>query len=99
MINLFTLIGITFSFFAMLLIVYGLIFIVRNYKNVNKDEWRKYQIRDYKDNINSILYDTKNSGYKVMFRDPECKAYTDFNIHVATQGDEEIIVIDLGKIE
>lgn len=99
MINVFTLIGIAFSFFAILLIVYGLIFILRDYKNVNKAEWRKYQIRYYKDTIDSMLYDTNNSGYKVMFRDPECKGYTDYHIHIATQDDEEIIVIDLGKIE
>ena len=47
MINVFTLIGIAFSFFAILLIVYGLIFILRDYKNVNKAEWRKYQIQSY----------------------------------------------------
>ena len=62
MINVFTLIGIAFSFFAILLIVYGLIFILRDYKNVNKAEWRKYQIRYYKDTIDSMLYDTNNSG-------------------------------------
>lgn len=46
-----------------------------------------------------MLYDTNKSGYKVMFRDPECKGYTDYHIHIATQDDDEIIVIDLGKIE
>ena len=30
-----------------------------------------------------------------MFRDTECKTYDSYFIHVATQGDEEIIVIDL----
>lgn len=55
----------------------------------------EYTIRDYREDIDTILYETKKSGYKIIFRDPECKAYEMYNIHIATQGDEEIIVIDL----
>ena len=54
-------------------------------------------IRDHKNNIDTSLYEAKKEGYKIMFRDPECKSYEMYNIHIATQGDEEIIVIDLNK--
>lgn len=55
----------------------------------------EYTIQDYKDDINTVLYDTKQSGYKLIFREPDCKSYENYNIHIAKQGDEEVIVIDL----
>jgi hypothetical protein len=64
-------------------------FIVSCFKNEG------YTIRNYKKDIDISLYETKKAGYKIMFRNPECKAYEMYNIHIATQGDEEIIVIDL----
>jgi hypothetical protein len=55
----------------------------------------EYTIRDYKEDINEILYDAKESGYKIMFRDIHCEAYENYNIHIAKQDGEDIIVIDL----
>lgn len=55
----------------------------------------EYTIQDYKEDINTILYDAKSSGYKIMFRDIHCEAYKNYNIHIAKQDDEDIIVIDL----
>lgn len=55
----------------------------------------EYTIRDYRDDIDTVLYETKKSGHKIMFRDTECKTYDSYAIHVATRGDEEIIIIDL----
>ena len=55
----------------------------------------EYTIQEYKEEIDTILSETKKSGYKIMFRDIHCQAYENCAIHIAKQGDEDIIVIDL----
>ena len=92
--GVFTVLGYLCCIFLVGLMISTLFGLFRNFvENCLKND--EYTIRDYRDDIDTVLYETKKSGYKIMFRDTECKAYDSYAIHVATQGDEEIIVIDL----
>lgn len=51
-----------------------------------------YDVTEYIDNA---LSKTRFYEYDMMFRTPDCKAYDNFNIHIATKGDKEVIIIDL----
>lgn len=51
-----------------------------------------YEVTKYIDNT---LRKARFYEYEMMFRTPDCKAYDKFNIHIATKGDKEVIVIDL----
>ena len=91
----FTVIGYLCCIFLVGLMISTFFSLCRNiiFEYLFKDD--EYTIRDYKEDIDTVLYETKKSGHKIMFRVPECKSYEMYNIHIATQGDEEIIVIDL----
>lgn len=92
--GLFTVLGYLCCIFLVGLMISTLFGLCRNFvEHCLKSN--KYTIRDCRDDIDAVLYETKNSGYKIMFRDTECKTYDSYAIHVATRGDEEIIVIDL----
>ena len=94
--GVFTVLGYLCCIFLVGLMTSTLFDICRNFvKHCLKSD--EYTIRDYRDDIDTVLYETKKSGHKIMFRDEECKTYDSYAIHVATQGDEEIIVIDLNK--
>jgi hypothetical protein len=57
---------------------------------------RKQSIRDVKENIISCLDEADGLGYEIMFRTPECVAYKDCKLHVATtENGKEVIMIDL----
>ena len=90
----FTVLGYLCCIFLVGLMISTLFCLCRNFvKNcLNSD---KYTIQDYREDIDTVIYEAKKSGYKIMFRGPECKSYEMYNIHIATRGDEEIIVIDL----
>lgn len=75
----------------LVILVLSTLFCFLSYCFKNKDT---FTIWDYKYDIDTTLSETK-AEYKIMFRTPECKAYENYNIHIAKQGDEEVIVIDL----
>ena len=56
----------------------------------------KQSIRDVKENIITCLDEADGLGYVVMFRTPECVAYKDCKLHVATtENGKEVIMVDL----
>jgi hypothetical protein len=56
----------------------------------------KQSIRDVKENIITCLDEADGLGYEIMFRTPECVAYKDCKLHVATtENGKEVIMIDL----
>ena len=57
---------------------------------------RKQSIRDVKENIITCFDEANGLGYEIMFRTPECVAYKDCKLHVATtENGKEVIMIDL----
>lgn len=53
-------------------------------------------IEDVKENIIDCLDEADELGYEIMFRTPECVAYKDCNLHVATtQNGKKVIMVDL----
>ena len=57
---------------------------------------RKQTIEDIKENIITCLDEADGLGYVVMFRTPECVAYKDCKLHVATtKNGKEVIMVDL----
>jgi len=57
---------------------------------------RKQSIEDVKENIITCLDEADGLGYEVMFRTPECVAYKDCKLHVATtQNGKKVIMVDL----
>lgn len=56
----------------------------------------KQSIWDVKENIITCLDEADGLGYVVMFRTPECVAYKDCKLHVATtENGKEVIMVDL----
>lgn len=56
----------------------------------------KQSIREVKENIITCLDEADGLGYEIMFRTPECVAYKDCKLHVATtENGKEVIMIDL----
>lgn len=56
----------------------------------------KQSIEDVKENIITCLDEADGLGYVVMFRTPECVAYKDCKLHVATtQNGKKVIMVDL----
>ena len=93
--EVFTVIGYMCCIFLVGLMISTFFSLCRNFIFGYLFKDNEYTIRDYKEDIDTVLYETKKSGYKIMFRGPECKSYEIYNIHIATRGDEEIIMIDL----
>lgn len=57
---------------------------------------RKQTIEDVKENIITCLDEADGLGYEIMFRTPECVAYKDCKLHVATtQNGKKVIMVDL----
>lgn len=57
---------------------------------------RKQTIEDVKENIITCLDEADSLGYEIMFRTPECVAYKDCKLHVATtQNGKKVIMVDL----
>lgn len=95
MVEVFTVLGYLCCIFIIGLIVTILTIFFKHLINKYCFKNDEYTIQDYKEDINTILYDAKSSGYKIMFRDIHCEAYENYNIHIAKQDGEDIIVIDL----
>lgn len=56
----------------------------------------KQSIEDVKENIISCLDEADGLGYEIMFRTPECVAYKDCKLHVATtENGKKVIMVDL----
>lgn len=57
---------------------------------------RKQSIEDVKENIITCLDEADGLGYVVMFRTPECVAYKNCKLHIATtENGKEVIMVDL----
>lgn len=57
---------------------------------------RKQTIEDVKENIIDCLEKADGLGYETIFRTPECVAYKNCHLHVATtKNGKEIIIVDL----
>ena len=53
-------------------------------------------IEDVKENIITCLDEADGLGYVVMFRTPECVAYKDCKLHIATtENGKKVIMVDL----
>lgn len=56
----------------------------------------KQSIEDVKENIITCLDEADGLGYVVMFRTPECVAYKDCKLHIATtENGKKVIMVDL----
>lgn len=56
----------------------------------------KPTIEDVKENIITCLDKADGLGYVVMFRTPECVAYKDCKLHIATtENGKKVIMVDL----
>lgn len=62
---------------------------------IHKKMFSDASIYEVTENIDNALSEAKFYEYEMMFRTPDCKAYGKFNIHIATKGDKEVIIIDL----
>lgn len=57
---------------------------------------RGQSIEDVKENIIECLDEADGLGYEIMFRTPECVAYKDCKLHVATtHNGKKVIMVDL----
>ena len=57
---------------------------------------REQSIEDVKENIIECLDEADGLGYVVMFRTPECVAYKDCKLHIATtENGKKVIMVDL----
>lgn len=57
---------------------------------------RKQSIEDVKENIIECLDEADGLGYEIMFRTPECVAYKNCKLHVATtKNGKKVIMVDL----
>lgn len=53
-------------------------------------------IEDVKENIIECLDEADGLGYEIMFRTPECVAYKNCKLHIATtKNDKKVIMVDL----
>lgn len=58
--------------------------------------FRKQTIEDVKENIITCLDEADGLGYVVMFRTPECVAYKNCKLHIATtENGKKVIMVDL----
>lgn len=58
--------------------------------------YHKQTIEDVKENIITCLDEADGLGYVVMFRTPECVAYKNCKLHIATtENGKEVIMVDL----
>ena len=56
----------------------------------------KQSIEDVKENIITCLDEADGLGYEILFRTPECVAYKDCKLHVATtKNGKKVIMVDL----
>lgn len=56
----------------------------------------KQSIEDVKENIITCLDEADGLGYEIIFRTPECIAYKNCKLHVATtENSKEVIMVDL----
>lgn len=56
----------------------------------------KQSIEDVKENIITSLDEADGLGYVVMFRTPECVAYKNCKLHIATtENGKKVIMVDL----
>lgn len=56
----------------------------------------KQSIEDVKENIITSLDEADGLGYVVMFRTPECVAYKNCKLHIATtENGKNVIMVDL----
>jgi len=87
-------------FVGILVFIAAAIFVIFGWEMVRYciADWylSRQTIQDVKENIINCLDEADGLGYVVMFRTPECVAYKNCHLHVATTKEgKEVIMIDL----
>lgn len=87
-------------FVGILVCVAATVFVILGWEMIRYciTDWYLTQqtIEDVKENIIDCLDEADGLGYVVMFRTPECVAYKDCKLHVATtENGKKVIMVDL----
>lgn len=61
---------------------------------------RRDNIRDYKNEIEKLISESRKNGYKIYFRTPDCDIFLEATLNIALEdnlenGREEVLIIDL----
>ena len=61
---------------------------------------KRNNIRDYKNEIEKLISESRKNGYKIYFRTPDCDIFLEATLNIALEdnfknGKEEVLVIDL----
>ena len=88
--------GILYIILCLIVFIIVIIFLWETIKSIiHKKMFSDASIYEVTEYIDNALHKTRFYEYEMMFRTPDCKAYDKFNIHIATKGDKEVIIIDL----
>lgn len=61
---------------------------------------KRNNIRDYKNEIEKLISESRKNGYKIYFRTPDCDIFLEATLNIALEdnfknGRKEVIMIDL----